>query len=200
MPEEQIDQNNCDHKNSEEVEVFDINPPTIGERLRAARCEKKMTLQQVATFLRTSRTNIDEMEQGLKKADHYGRTLLERLCDVYDVSFEEYLVDFERDCPCSETKVEDDGQGDSSKKRRPSDFIFSDEYISDEVSHKEVMRLPAVFITVLLIAILLVIAGSWGVQKYRVWRVDQKGGVSRLDMLELLPKEKIPEVVLPIPE
>ncbi len=67
----------------------------LGQRLRAARKRKKMTLEEVARKLNTSHTTISRYEQEKRKPDPGA---LRAFCELYDVSAD-YLLGLSQNMP-----------------------------------------------------------------------------------------------------
>lgn len=67
----------------------------IGERLRTARKNKKLTLEEVARKLSTSHTTISRYEQEKRKPDPQ---VLRAFCELYDVSAD-YLLCLPKNMP-----------------------------------------------------------------------------------------------------
>ena len=67
----------------------------IGQRLRTARKNKKMTLEEVAQKLSTSHTTISRYEQEKRKPDP---DALRALCELYNVSAD-YLLGLSKNMP-----------------------------------------------------------------------------------------------------
>ena len=64
----------------------------IGERLKEARKKAKMSQEEVAEILNTSRSNISKYENGNLEPNIQ---TLKKLCEIYNVSAD-YLIELDR--------------------------------------------------------------------------------------------------------